>query len=138
MKETRNAMLSVIFFISLLVLTNAFVHMPAVLQRSAKLRMATLTVDGTKIEAPSKQPIRKIMLDNKKDVYTMTGKLQNCGGGGVCGLCTVKVLDGMNNLTPASKNEVKVLGERKKGADVRLGCCAKMTGKGDVKIKSKA
>ncbi len=78
------------------------------------------------------------MIDNKKDVYTIKGKLTNCGGGGVCGQCTVKVLSGMENLTPPSKNEQKVLAEKKKGDGFRLGCAAKMTGKGDVKIKSKA
>jgi ferredoxin len=117
-------------------LTFAFFHATP-LSRAVGLH-ATLTVDGKSFEAPAKANIRKIMLDNKKDVYTLKGKLGNCGGGGVCGTCAVKVLDGEKFLTPPSKNELKVLAENKKGAGIRLGCAAKMTGKGDVKIKSKA
>ena len=76
------------------------------------------------------------MQDNKVDVYGFGGKINNCGGAGICGKCAVKVLDGDKNLSPPSKNEINTLsGKDKKG--IRLSCAAKIQ-KGDVKIKSKA
>ena len=76
-------------------------------------------------------------MDNKVDVYKFTGKLNNCGGAGVCGACAVKVIDGAANLSSPSKNEQNVLGEKKIKSNIRLSCAAKIQ-KGDVVIKSKA
>eukprot|EP00166_Cyanidium_caldarium_P001408 ctg_1721.g408 len=37
---------------------------------------------------------------NNVDVYTLRGKLTNCGGGGQCGTCVVDVVEGAGFLTP--------------------------------------
>ena len=68
------------------------------------------------------------------DVYPLRAKLTgNCGGAGICGTCAVKVLDGANNINPPSKNEQNTL--RGKSADLRLSCCARVSGPISIKTK---
>jgi len=77
--------------------------------------------------------LRKELMDQKVEVYTLIGKLQSCGGGGQCGRCAVQVLDGMENLSPKSPVEKKVLAG--KPENWRMSCCTRIT-KGSCKIKT--
>lgn len=52
---------------------------------------------------------------------------------GICGTCAVKVLSGMENISPASKNEQNTL--RNRPADQRLSCCAKVSGPITIQTK---
>lgn len=54
---------------------------------------AELTVEGG---APVN--LRKELMKNKIDIYPLQGKISNCGGGGICGTCAVKVISGSQNL----------------------------------------
>ena len=38
--------------------------------------------------------LRKELIKNKVDVYSLRGKFDNCGGSGICGRCAVEVVDG--------------------------------------------
>ena len=47
-----------------------------------------------------------------------------CGGRGRCTTCRVKILDGMENLSPIGERERKALSRIRAGSDVRLACQA--------------
>ena len=64
--------------------------------------------------------LRQKALENKIDIYTLKGKLTNCGGYGQCGTCVVEIVEGMENLSPRTDFEQKVL--RKKPESFRLAC----------------
>jgi ferredoxin len=59
-------------------------------------------------------------LENNIDLYTLTGKLMNCGGYGQCGTCIVEISEGMENLSPRTEVENRKL--RKKPESYRLAC----------------
>jgi ferredoxin len=92
-------------------------------------------VDGKTIESDQKSVnLRRLLIDNNVDVYPLKAKvLGNCGGAGICGTCAVKVIDGIQNFNPPSKNELKTLNG--KPADIRLSCCSKISGPVTIKTK---
>lgn len=59
-------------------------------------------------------------LENGIDLYTLMGKMMNCGGYGQCGTCIVEVVEGMENLSPRTEVENRKL--KKKPATYRLAC----------------
>mmetsp|Transcript_17046 Transcript_17046/g.57839 ORF Transcript_17046/g.57839 Transcript_17046/m.57839 type:complete len:158 (-) Transcript_17046:79-552(-) len=70
--------------------------------------------------------LRRALQSKGVEVYGIRGKLNNCGGGGVCGMCAVDVVEGMENLNPRSKNEeLRLQGKPKTW---RLSCSTKVTG----------
>ena len=77
--------------------------------------------------------LREKALQNKIDIYTLKGKLTNCGGYGQCGTCVVEIVEGMENLSPKTDFETKVL--RKKPESYRLACQTLVNG--DVSVKTK-
>ncbi|WP_390630369.1 2Fe-2S iron-sulfur cluster-binding protein [Leptothermofonsia sichuanensis] len=64
--------------------------------------------------------LRLKALENRIDLYTLSGKLMNCGGYGQCGTCIVEVIEGMENLSPRTDVENRKL--RKKPENYRLAC----------------
>ncbi len=48
--------------------------------------------------------------------------LHECGGHGLCTTCRIRVLDGINNLTPPTKLETNLQNNRGWDPSVRLGC----------------
>ena len=101
-----------------------------------KVGSVTIKADGKTI-IPSTVPcnLRKELMANGVDVYPLKAKITgNCGGAGICGTCSVRVLDGMSSLNPPSKNEQNTL--RGKAADIRLSCCARVSGNVSVKCKT--
>mmetsp|Transcript_6950 Transcript_6950/g.12526 ORF Transcript_6950/g.12526 Transcript_6950/m.12526 type:complete len:148 (+) Transcript_6950:205-648(+) len=77
--------------------------------------------------------LREALLENKVDVYTLGGKLRNCGGNGSCCLCTVKIVDGMDNLSPKGPKEEFVMSNKPEG--YRLAC--RTTISGDISVVTK-
>jgi len=77
--------------------------------------------------------LRQKALENKIDIYTLKGKLTNCGGYGQCGTCVVEIVEGMANLSPKTDFEQKVL--RKKPESFRLACQTLVNGPVSVKTK---
>jgi ferredoxin len=64
--------------------------------------------------------LREKALENRIDIYTLKGKLTNCGGYGQCGTGLVEIAEGIENLTPKTDFEIKKL--RKKPENYRLAC----------------
>jgi len=77
--------------------------------------------------------LREKALENKIDIYTLKGKLTNYGGYGQCGTCVVEIVEGMENLSPKTDFEQKVL--RKKPESFRLACQTLVNGSISVKTK---
>jgi len=77
--------------------------------------------------------LREKALQNGIDLYTLKGKLMNCGGYGQCGTCVVEITEGLENLSPRTDFENKVL--RKKPDSYRLACQTLVNG--PVKVKTK-
>ncbi|MDB9495278.1 2Fe-2S iron-sulfur cluster-binding protein [Spirulina major CS-329] len=77
--------------------------------------------------------LRQKALENRVDLYTLRGKLTNCGGAGQCGTCIVEVLSGMNNLSERTETEQKKL--KKKPDTYRLACQTLVNGPVTVRTK---
>ncbi|NJP08561.1 MAG: (2Fe-2S)-binding protein [Leptolyngbyaceae cyanobacterium RU_5_1] len=72
-------------------------------------------------------------IENGIDLYTLVGKMMNCGGYGQCGTCVVEVVEGMENLSPLTEVEKRKL--KKKPENYRLACQTLVHG--SVRIKTK-
>lgn len=72
-------------------------------------------------------------LENGIDIYTLMGKMMNCGGYGQCGTCVVEVVEGMENLSPKTDVEQRKL--KKKPDSYRLACQALVNGPVSIKTK---
>lgn len=70
---------------------------------------------------------------NGIDLYTLTGKLMNCGGYGQCGTCIVEVVEGMENLSPRTEVENRKL--KRKPESYRLACQTIVNGPVSIKTK---
>ncbi len=77
--------------------------------------------------------LREKAIQNQIDIYTLRGKLTNCGGYGQCATCVVEIVEGLENLSPKTDFEVKKL--KKKPDNYRLAC--QTTVNGDVTVKTK-
>jgi ferredoxin len=77
--------------------------------------------------------LREKALQNRVDIYTLGGKLRNCGGYGQCATCIVEVESGMENLSPKTDFEKRKL--KKKPENYRLACQTLVNG--SVKIITK-
>lgn len=72
-------------------------------------------------------------LENRIDLYTLTGKMMNCGGYGQCGTCQVEIVEGIDNVSPRTEVEQKIL--RKKPDTYRLACQTIVNGPITVRTK---
>ena len=77
--------------------------------------------------------LRLKTLENDIDLYTLKGKLMNCGGYGQCGTCVVEIVEGMENLSPRTEVEDRKL--RKKPKSYRLACQTLVNGPVSIKTK---
>jgi ferredoxin len=77
--------------------------------------------------------LRQKALENGIDIYTLKGKMMNCGGYGQCGLCVVEIAEGMEDLSPRTDVETRKL--RKKPDNYRLACQTLVNG--SVRVKTK-
>ncbi|AMW28279.1 MULTISPECIES: 2Fe-2S iron-sulfur cluster-binding protein [Oscillatoriales] len=79
--------------------------------------------------------LRLKAMENQIDLYTLKGKLLNCGGYGQCGTCIVEVVEGMENLSPKTPVEERML--KKKPDTYRLACQTTVNGPVSVRTKPK-
>ena len=89
-------------------------------------RTSTIEVDG-------ETNLRRALLDDKVDVYTLGGKLRNCGGAGQCGTCLINVEDGVFNTNGRTPREEFLL--QNKPDTWRLACRTLVHG--DVTVRTK-
>lgn len=71
--------------------------------------------------------LRTALLNNKVELYKgLMAKAQQCGGAGQCSSCLVEVLEGAENLSPKTTQELKKLS--KKPENYRMACQAFVNG----------
>lgn len=85
------------------------------------------------VEVDSDTDLREALLAKGVDVYTLGGKLRNCGGGGQCGTCLISVEEGAYYAGVRTPREEFLLAN--KPESWRLACRTKVTG--DVTIRTK-
>ncbi|GBF98087.1 photosynthetic NDH subunit of subcomplex B chloroplastic [Raphidocelis subcapitata] len=73
-----------------------------------------------KVACPSGEQLRASLLENKVDLYTVWGKVWQCGGVGQCGTCIVRVDSGAELLSERNETEDRKL--KGKPEDWRLAC----------------
>lgn len=97
--------------------------------------MANITFEkeGKEVIAADGANLREKAIQNGIDLYTLRGKLTNCGGYGQCGTCVVEIIAGEDQLSPRTPFEERVL--RRKPANYRLACQALVNGPITVKTK---
>jgi ferredoxin len=74
-------------------------------------------------------------MENGIDIYTLVGKMMNCGGYGQCGTCVVEIVEGIENLSPKTAVEERKL--RKRPDNCRLACQTLVNGPVSVVTKPK-
>ena len=77
--------------------------------------------------------LRLKAMENRMDIYKLMGKMMNCGGNGQCGFCIVEVVEGMENLSPRTDVENRLL--KKKPENYRLACQTLVNGPVSVVTK---
>ncbi|MFW6264040.1 MAG: 2Fe-2S iron-sulfur cluster-binding protein [Cyanobacteriota bacterium] len=89
--------------------------------------------ENKEVVAANGANLREKMLQNGIDLYTIKGKLMNCGGAGQCGTCVVEIVEGMENLSAPTDFEQRKL--KKKPDSYRLACQTLVNGPVSVKTK---
>lgn len=79
--------------------------------------------------------LRYKALENRIDLYTLMGKMMNCGGYGQCGTCVVEIEQGMENLSARTAAEERKL--KKWPSNCRLACQTLVHGPVSVVTKPK-
>jgi len=99
--------------------------------------MTTITFakENQEVIAAQGSNLREKALQNRVDIYTLGGKLRNCGGYGQCATCVVEVADGMENLSPKTDFEQRRL--KKKPDNYRLACQTLVNGSVTIITKPK-
>lgn len=77
--------------------------------------------------------LRLKAMQNGIDIYTLIGKMTNCGGYGQCGTCIVEIVEGRENLSPRTDVENRKL--KKKPDNYRLACQTLVNGPVSVVTK---
>ncbi|MBF2079246.1 MAG: (2Fe-2S)-binding protein [Synechococcales cyanobacterium T60_A2020_003] len=89
--------------------------------------------EGKEVVAADGANLRLKAMENGIDIYTLKGKLLNCGGYGQCGTCIIEVVDGMENLSPRTDAENRKL--KRKPDTYRLACQTLVNGAVSIKTK---
>ncbi|MEL6493784.1 MAG: 2Fe-2S iron-sulfur cluster-binding protein [Cyanobacteria bacterium J06623_7] len=99
--------------------------------------MTTITFakENQEVIAAQGSNLREKALQNRVDIYTLGGKLRNCGGYGQCATCIVEVAEGMENLSPKTDFEKRRL--KKKPGNYRLACQTLVNGSATIITKPK-
>ncbi|MEO0948963.1 MAG: 2Fe-2S iron-sulfur cluster-binding protein [Cyanobacteria bacterium J06641_5] len=78
--------------------------------------------------------LREKAVEGGADLYTLKGKLMNCGGYGQCGTCKVAIVSGLENLSSRTSIEERRL--KKYPSNFRLACQTRVL-KGNVTVQAK-
>ena len=90
----------------------------------------------TLVEIDHDTDVRRALLNAKVDLYTLGGKLRNCGGGGQCGTCLISVEDGVYSTNGRTPKEEHLL--QGKPDNWRLACRTMVHGDCTIRTKPKA
>jgi ferredoxin len=91
--------------------------------------------ENQEVMASSGANVRIKAIENGIDLYTMMGKMMNCGGYGQCGTCVVEVVEGLENLSP--RTDVENRRFKNKPDNYRLACQSLVQGPVSVVTKPK-
>lgn len=94
----------------------------------------TFENEGKEVVASSGANLRIKAIENGIDLYTLMGKMMNCGGYGQCGTCVVEIVEGLEHLSPRTAIEERRF--RNKPENYRLACQVTLTG-GAVTVRTK-
>ena len=61
----------------------------------------------------------------------------SCGASGTCGLCRVKIVEGVEHLNPITRTEISHLGTLCWLTHIRLACCCNVVKDGNVVVEVK-
>ena len=89
--------------------------------------------EDKEIEASFGSNLRFKAQENNIDIYTFMGKLTQCGGYGQCGTCVVDIVEGLENMSPRTSVEEKML--RRRPSTCRLACQTTIQGPASVETK---
>jgi ferredoxin len=89
--------------------------------------------EDQEIEVAEGANLRFEALEHQVDIYTLKGKLLNCGGYGQCGTCIVEVIAGMEHLSPRTEVENRKL--KRQPGNYRLACQALVVGPVSINTK---
>ncbi|QDL10240.1 iron ABC transporter substrate-binding protein [Brasilonema octagenarum UFV-E1] len=93
----------------------------------------TFVKENKEVVAANAANLRLKAMQNNVDIYKVFGKMMNCGGNGQCGCCVVEVVEGMENLSPRTDTENRLL--KKKPENCRLACQTLVNGPVSVVTK---
>lgn len=81
------------------------------------------------------QPILVEKIANLMQTLLRSGRpvASSCYGKGICSKCRVKIVSGMENLSPESEHEQELKKRNQLGPDIRISCQTSV-GQGDVEI----
>ena len=82
--------------------------------------------ENKEIDAAYGANLRFKAQENNIDIYTFMGKLTQCGGYGQCGTCVVDIVEGLQNLSPRTAVEDRML--KKRPSTCRLACQTTVNG----------
>jgi ferredoxin len=91
--------------------------------------------EGREVIAADGANLRLKAIENGIDLYTLVGKLSNCGGFGQCATCIVEIVEGMENLSSRTDFETQKL--KRKPDNYRLACQTLVNGSVSVQTKPK-
>ncbi|GAB0494079.1 hypothetical protein MMPV_005369 [Pyropia vietnamensis] len=97
------------------------------------LEKAGKEMKSTELQVSTDTDLRSALLDAGIDVYTLRGKLTNCGGGASCGTCKIDVVEGSSMCNGLSGREDRKLDGQPESW--RLACQLKVFG--DVTVRTK-
>jgi ferredoxin len=96
------------------------------LAKEAAMANIKFVKENQEVIAADGANLRIKALENGIDIYTLYGKMMNCGGYGQCGTCIVQITEGMENLSPRTSVENRKL--KKKPTNYRLACQSLVNG----------
>lgn len=89
--------------------------------------------ENKEVVAANGANLRLAAMQNNIDIYKVWGKMMNCGGNGQCGTCIVEITQGIENLSPLTDSEKRLL--KKKPDNYRLACQTLVNGAVSVVTK---
>lgn len=104
---------------------------------AASLGTFTVRYPDRNLEAPTQEGevLRDAIRAHGVPLYTFINNIRNCNGGGQCGTCFVEVLEGMDNLSPRTIAEQRLL--KRRAENCRLSCQALIYGNISIRTQPK-
>jgi ferredoxin len=104
---------------------------------ATSLETFTVRYPDRNLEAPTREGevLRDAIRAHGVPLYTFINNIRNCNGGGQCGTCFVEVLEGMDNLSPRTIAEQRLL--KRRAENCRLSCQALIYGNISIRTQPK-